>query len=36
MNDGLVFLQLTVEARRRQFASAQGLVVAHGLSSGYK
>lgn len=36
MTDGLVFLQLGLEAGRRQFARAQGHVGAHGLSSGYK
>lgn len=36
MPGGLVFLQLALEAGRRQFARAQGHVGAHGLSSGYK
>lgn len=36
MTDGLVFLQLSLEAGRRQFARAQGHEGAHGLSSGYK
>lgn len=36
MNDGCILLQLTLEARRRQFTTTQGHVVAHGLSSGYE
>lgn len=35
MNDGLVFLPLTLEAGWKQIAGAQGYMAAYGLSSGH-